>query len=198
MRRLAAAALILLLSIAAHGSPRIVVLGDSVAHGLGEFMQTANLGINGARTANVLALLRRQDAQSVIRSASAIVLSIGGNDLYGDSTARLWTTLWPSHAMSRTLDRVESIVSRIHRLNPAARLCLLGLYDPYRNRALDTQVALWDSRLIARFANDHAVQVLRIADLFVWRDRLSPADRFHPSAEGYALIAARVWAVITP
>jgi len=192
------AASFLLLAIVAHGSPRIVVLGDSVGRGLGAFMQTANLGINGARTANVLALLKRAEAQSAIRSASAIVLSIGGNDLYGDSAARLWTTIWPSHAMNRTLDRIESIVARLHRLNPTARLCLIGLYDPYRNRSLDTQVALWDSRLIARFANDHAVQVLRIADLFVWRDRLSPADRFHPSAEAYALIAARVWAVVTP
>ena len=175
---------------------RLLVIGDSVAHGLAPHLGAANLGINGARTRNVLALLQRADAQAAVRVADTIVLSIGGNDLYGDSFARFATTLWPSYAMSRTLDRVTSIVRRIHALNPRARICVLGLYDPYKLRSLDKQVAVWDSRLIARFAGDPRVQVVRIADLFSWRDRLSPADHFHPSAEGYDCIAARVSAIL--
>ena len=82
--------------------------------------------------------------------------------------------------------------NRIHTANPAARVVLLGLYNPYRTAFLDEQVALWDSRLIARFARDREVDVVRIADLFTTTARLSPIDHFHPSAEGYALIAARV------
>src|SRR5207244_8043592 len=54
---------------------------------------------------------------------------------------------------------------------PAARVVLLGLYDPYRTRFLDEQVALWDSRLIARFARDPAVDVVRIADLLAYTAR---------------------------
>jgi lysophospholipase L1-like esterase len=64
--------------------------------------------------------------------------------------------------MERTLDRVVTIVAAIRRTNPSAHIALLGLYDPYR-----------------------------IADLFRL-PRLSPIDHFHPSAEGYELIAARV------
>ena len=169
---------------------RIVVIGDSVAHGLAPSLNATNLGINGARTRNVLALLPR--AQSIVRAADIIVVSIGGNDLYGDNTARLFTTVWPSMAMHRTLDRIESIVAQLHRINPNARVSLLGLYDPYHRASLDKQVALWDSRLIARFAADRNVQVIRIADLFVWNDRLSERDHYHPSAEGYACIAARI------
>jgi lysophospholipase L1-like esterase len=169
---------------------RIVVIGDSVAHGLAPSLHATNLGINGARTRNVLTLL--PTVQPILRSATTIVVSIGGNDMYGDNTARLFTTIWPSMAMHRTLDRIESIVAQLHRINPAARVFLLGLYDPYHRPDLDKQVALWDSRLIARFAGDARVQVIRIADLFMGNDRLSATDHYHPSAEGYRLIAARV------
>jgi lysophospholipase L1-like esterase len=176
----------------------IVVLGDSVAHGAGDEanlgiagrLGAVNLAVNGSRTTNVVQLLRAPHPS--LRTASTVVVSIGGNDLYGDSMSRFMTTLWPAHAMNRTLDRVGAIVARIHRINPNARVILLGLYDPYAIRALDTQVALWDSRLIARFARDHRVQVIRIADLFAAHQRLSPRDHFHPSAAGYALIAARI------
>src|SRR5207248_363626 len=84
------------------------------------------------------------------------------NDLYGDSLARFLTTIWPSMSMKLTLDRVEMIVTRLHHINPRARIVLLGLYDPYRRPALDSLVALWDSRLIARFAYDHRVHVIRL------------------------------------
>jgi lysophospholipase L1-like esterase len=182
----------------------IVVIGDSIAHGAGDEtgrglagnLHATNLGINGARTSNVNALLRHASAQSIVRAANAIIVSIGGNDLYGDSVARLMTTIWPSHAIDRTIDRVAAVVARIRRLNPTARICLLGLYNPYRTPALDLRVAQWDARLIARFASDRGVQVIRIADLFVWRDRLSRIDRFHPGAEGYACIAARISAIL--
>jgi len=180
---------------------RIAVLGDSVAHGAGDESRRGgfagrlgalNFGVNGARTGVVLDLLRRADVRGAVRDADLVVVSIGGNDLYGDALARLATIAAPSLAMEHTLDRVATIVERIHDANPAARVVLLGLYDPYRTPYLDEQVARWDSRLIARFAHNRAVDVVRIADLFAYTPRLSPLDHFHPGAEGYELIAARV------
>ncbi|HSP13388.1 MAG TPA: hypothetical protein VLV78_01400 [Thermoanaerobaculia bacterium] len=53
-------------------------------------------------------------------------------------------------------------------------------------------VASWDSQLIARFARDGSVDVVRIADLFAFTERLSSSDHFHPGAAGYALIAQRI------
>jgi lysophospholipase L1-like esterase len=180
---------------------RIAVLGDSVAHGAGDEsgrggfagrLGATNFGISGARTTLVLNLLRRADVRNVLRTADLVIISIGGNDLYGDAVARFATILAPALAMERTIDRVAVIVDRIHAANPAARVVLLGLYDPYGTPFLDEQIARWDSRLIARFAGDRAVDVVRIADLFAYTARLSPIDHFHPGAEGYALIAARV------
>jgi len=180
---------------------RIAVLGDSVAHGAGDEsnrggiagrLGATNFGVNGARTGVVLDILRRNDVRNVLRNADLVIVSIGGNDLYGDAIARLATLIAPPLAMEGALDRVAAIVDRIHAASPAARIVLLGLYDPYRRPFLDEQVARWDSRLIARFAGDRAVDVVRIADLFAYTARLSPLDHFHPGAEGYALIAARV------
>ena len=180
---------------------RIAVLGDSVAHGAGDEsgrggiagrLGATNFGVDGARTAAVLDLLRRAEVRDAISAADLVIVSIGGNDLFGDAVARIATIIAPSLAMERTIDRIARIVDRIHATNPAARVVLLGLYDPYRKPALDEQVARWDARLIARFASDRAVDVVRIADLFVYTARLSPIDHFHPGAAGYALIAARV------
>jgi len=180
---------------------RIAVLGDSVAHGAGDEsgrggiasrLGAMNFGVDGARTAAVLDLLRRAEVRDAISAADLVIVSIGGNDLFGDAVARIATIIAPSLAMERTIDRIARIVDRIHATNPAARVVLLGLYDPYRKPALDEQVARWDARLIARFASDRAVDVVRIADLFVYTARLSPIDHFHPGAAGYALIAARV------
>lgn len=179
------------------GVRRIAVLGDSVAHGAGDEsgragiagrLGAANFGVDGARTHGVLDVLRRADVGAVLRSADIVVVSIGGNDLFGDGAARFLTRLAPA----RAINRIAAIVDRIHAANPAARVVLLGLYNPYRTPFLDQQVALWDARLIARFARDREVDVVRIADLFAYTARLSPIDHFHPSAEGYALIAARI------
>ncbi len=195
---------------------RAVVLGDSVAHGAGDergrgiagaldeqlralhirAAATANLGINGARTCAVQRLLSQSAARSVIRRADVIVLSIGGNDLYGDPIARVLSTCFADHQQALTLARVRRIVTTLHRANPAARIYLLGLYNPYRlsqsGSWLDRQVNRWDARLIARFAADRGVTVVRICDLLRRSDRLSAIDHFHPGAAGYAAIAARI------
>ncbi|MGZ8832119.1 MAG: GDSL-type esterase/lipase family protein [Thermoanaerobaculia bacterium] len=198
------------------GVLRVVVLGDSVAHGAGDetgrgiegcldrkllararaFVPAVNYGINGGRTLDALRLLRSRAAQPALQAASAVIVSIGGNDLYGDPLARLRSTVWPAYSMHRAMARVNNVVHRIHALNPTARIFILGLYNPYRRSGigsfLDRQVNAWDSLLIGRFAADPSVSVIRIADLFQFADRLSPLDHFHPSADGYALIAERI------
>lgn len=194
---------------AAHHQPhdgvfRVAVVGDSVAHGAGDESGRGiagnldallggkhvvqNLGIDGARTWTVLRLLRNEAARATLAACDVVVISIGGNDMYGDPIARLTTLVAPSHAMNRAIAHVAAIVTTIHRLNPDARVVLLGLYDPYRTPFLDEQVARWDARLIERFALDRAVDVVRIADVV----RVSPIDHFHPGAAGYAAIAGRI------
>lgn len=185
------------------GLLRIAIVGDSVARGAGdergrgiggalaERLHRAtivNLGINGARTFN----LRRVLSHEALRSADVVVLSIGGNDLYGDSISRLRSTFFSAWQQERVAARVERLVARVRRINPAARICVLGLYNPYRTPWIDQQVNLWDARLIARFAAMRDVTVIRICDVLDRADRISSIDRFHPGATGYAAIAQRI------
>lgn len=188
----------------------IVILGDSVAHGAGDenglgisgwlgrytSRSIINLGINGARTANIRALLRNRSAQSQLRAASLIVLSIGGNDLYGDSIARLLARLFPNVEQELTILKVQRVVASLRRLNPTARIDILGVYNPYHHSPLsawlDEQVNRWDARLVWSFAAWPRVNVIRIADVLQRDDRISPLDRFHPASNGYSLIASRI------
>src|SRR5205085_11817580 len=97
---------------APHTPLHVVVIGDSVAHGAGDesgrgiagvlgtmlHVPVGNFGINGARTTDVLRAMTKMP----IETADAVIVSIGGNDLYGDRLARIASTLWPGHAMRRT------------------------------------------------------------------------------------------------
>jgi lysophospholipase L1-like esterase len=180
---------------------RLIVIGDSVAYGAGDEsgrgglagrLGARNAGVNGARTRNVLALLEQPSMQSALGAAKGVVLSIGGNDLYGDSMARAFTTILPGLAMQMTLRHVTNVVERIEHANPRLHIYLLGLYDAYHRRDLDVRVAAWNALLLERFAADEHVTVVPIADLFRGTRRLSPLDHFHPSAEAYARIARRI------
>lgn len=195
------------------GVLQVVVLGDSVARGTGDerglgiaghldarlhalgvhAARVRNLGINGARTANVLRLLHQANA---VRAADAVVVSIGGNDLYGDAVARLLSGIAPAVHQHAVANRVAEIVTTVHALNPLARVYLLGLYNPYPHAPqaawLDTEVNLWDARLIEKFAADSAVDVVRIGDLMAHGRRISALDHFHPGSAAYAAITDRI------
>lgn len=204
--RLWLAAALFVFAAAAHAGG-IVVIGDSVAHGAGDesgrglagalaavsHQPVENLGINGARTFNVMHYLDRPDVRAKLRAARLIVVSIGGNDLFGSSLERFRSLLAPRLASFFVAWRVQSVVARIHLENPSAPIVLLGLYNPYRLPTLDTEIARWDGQLITRFAAWHAVNVIRIADLLDTPTALSPLDHYHPSARGYRAIAERVW-----
>jgi lysophospholipase L1-like esterase len=191
------------------GVLRAVILGDSVARGAGDERrlgiagalrergaEVVNLGVDGARTTRVRQLLDGERARSAVRAADVVILSIGGNDLYGDTSAQVLSRAVPYLQQQRTLANVERIVETVRELNPAARVYLLGLYNPYRETQLrawlDRQVNLWDARLIGRFAAERGVTVVRICDLLDDDGRISRLDRFHPGADGYRAIADRI------
>jgi lysophospholipase L1-like esterase len=184
----------------------VVVIGDSLAHGAGDetgqgisgalaamtHARVRNLGINGARTANVMRHLQRADVRAEVRRAQLIIVSVGGNDLFGSSLERVRSLLAPRLASYFVASRVRRVIAHLRHENPSAQIVLLGLYNPYRMAILDTEIARWDGGIITLFARWHAVNVIRIADLLDTPASLSPIDHYHPSASGYRAIAIRI------
>lgn len=204
---------------AAPAAPRDVLvpilLGDSLARGAGDerglgiggrldaelrrrgvrARTTINIAVSGARTPQLLEQLERPNVQEVLRGANVIIVSIGGNDLWGGSDWRNAAPPNPDAVMGGVLDRIGRAIERIRAVNPRARIFFVGLYNPFaaspNGRMLSALVNRWNAKLIERFGGDPNFVVVQTADLFAYHDRLS-LDRFHPGGEGYGLIARRI------
>lgn len=192
-----------------------VILGDSLARGAGDerglgiagrfdaelrrrgirARRTYNLGVNGARTGDLLRQLDSPNVQQILRDSNAIILSIGGNDLWGGNEWRSVSPLDADARMRAVLDRVETVVRRIRATNPRARIFFIGLYNPFaaspEGKLLTALVNRWNARILEELGGDPNFTIVTTSDLFSHRDRLS-ADRFHPGGEGYELIARRI------
>jgi lysophospholipase L1-like esterase len=191
-----------------------VVLGDSLARGTGDetglgisgrldqelktrniaSQKTTNLAVNGARTADLLRQLQSDNIKRLIASSNLIVISIGGNDLWGDNN---WQSMPPDPevVMNDVLARVAEIVGIVRANNKTCRILVVGLYNPFRGqpvgKLLTPLIARWNSRMTERFADDPNFNIVQTSDLFSHHDRLS-LDRFHPNGEAYGLIARRI------
>lgn len=195
-------------------APRTVVapilLGDSLARGAGDptglgisgrlddelrrrgirARRTYNLGVNGARTQDLLRQLEAANVQELLKQSNTIILSIGGNDLWGGNDWRSAPPANPDQAMDVVLERIGAVIERVRAANPKARIFFVGLYSPM-GASLAPYVARWNARMLERFGSDPNFTLVQTADLFTHRDRLA-LDRFHPSGEAYALIARRI------
>ena len=192
-----------------------IVLGDSLGRGAGDptglgiggrldaelkrrnhaARETVNIAVNGARTADLLRQLESANVRRLLAEANVVIVSIGGNDLWGGTDWRTAPPADPAAAMNGVLDRVAQVIAAVRQANPKARIFLVGLYNPFRDAPFGAQlnslVGQWNARVIERFSGDANVTVVQTADLFSHRDRLA-IDRFHPGGEGYELIARRI------
>ena len=193
-----------------------IILGDSLARGAGDTTglgiggrlddelrrrnvkasRTVNVAVSGARTPDLLRQLESANVQRLLAEANVIVISIGGNDLWGGGEFRgNAPPPNPESVMDEVLGRIEQVVKNVRAQNPRARIFFVGLYNPFRSGPggpmLSSMVTRWNARLAERFAGDPNFVVVQTADIFSHHERLS-VDRFHPGDEGYALIARRI------
>jgi len=206
------------------GQRLLLVLGDSLARGTGDEngggfaldtleawkkrgpAQLVNLGVNGAESADVLAVAEKPNVKSLAASADAILLSAGGNDLSHAVTRDVSGS--PVEAAARIekariayAANVGKILAGLREANAKCPIALIGLYNPFGGagpegslvRAVLLEWTGSAERAALAFAD---VRVVPTFDLFDGRpDRLA-ADRFHPNGKGYALIAERILQVL--
>jgi lysophospholipase L1-like esterase len=194
---------------------RVVTVGDSLAYGTGDeerkgiavrlrdelrsrgltTADTTNLGVSGAETSDLLARLRHERTRRELSDADAIVLSIGANDLFRTPGAREETLHNPLVVADRILSRVEEVVAQLHRINPHARILILGGYNPVPNHQYKTLInqylGAWDEVLASRFEHDPLVSIVQMSDI-VTPQRLSRFDHFHPGGAAYEAAAKRI------
>ncbi len=188
-----------------------IIVGDSLARGTGDATglgiggrldtelrrrnmkakRTINIAVNGARTPDLVRQLESANVRRLLAESNVIIVSIGGNDLWGGGDWRTAAPRDPDAVMTAVLDRIEGVVGRVRAANPTAHIFLIGLYNPFRGTPLTAPVNRWNAKMIDRFASDLNLTVVQTADIFASRDRLS-LDRFHPSGEGYEMIARRI------
>ncbi|HEX7828910.1 MAG TPA: GDSL-type esterase/lipase family protein [Thermoanaerobaculia bacterium] len=192
-----------------------VILGDSLARGAGDesglgiagrfdaelkqrgirARRTYNVAVSGARTRDLLTVLDRPNVQQLLRESNVIIVSIGGNDLWGGNDWRNAAPADPGAVMNEVLGRVQESVGKIRKANPRARIFFIGLYNPFITTPMGKQLSVlvnqWNARLLEHFGNDPNFTVVATSDLFSHHDRLA-LDRFHPGGEGYGLIARRI------
>lgn len=197
------------------GEVSAIVLGDSLGRGAGDptgmgiggrldeelkrrrmaAKETVNIAVNGALTADLLTRLESANVRRLLGEANVVIVSIGGNDLWGGTEWRNAPPPDPAAVMDDVLERVSQVMGIVREASPAARIFLIGLYNPFRDAPfgdqLNSLVSHWNARVLERFSNDPNVTVVQTADLFSHRDRLA-LDRFHPGGEGYELIARRI------
>jgi lysophospholipase L1-like esterase len=192
-----------------------IILGDSLGRGTGDEtglgiggrlvdelrrrnVSTANIvniGVNGARTRDLIQQLGSHNVQALIAQSNVVIVSIGGNDLWGDNNWRNAPPRDPEGVMKDVLGRVEESVKIVRGANHSARIFVIGLYNPFIStpfgKMLTPFVNRWNVLLVERFSNDPNIVIVQTSDIFAYHDRLS-FDRFHPNDEGYSLIARRI------
>jgi lysophospholipase L1-like esterase len=200
---------------------RILVVGDSLAKGTGDDTgkgfavnvleafrkkgkaEITNLAVNGMESPDILALVESPNVRALAAGASLILVSVGGNDLSHSLTRGAATEVADAMADSRGryAKNLRSLLADLREANATARICVLGLYDPFggdeaRGRLGASVILQWNALIAETALSFPNVTVIPTFDLFQGRpDRLS-ADHYHPNAQAYEEIARRMLQVV--
>jgi lysophospholipase L1-like esterase len=201
---------------------QIVALGDSLTRGTGDQsgkgyigylvddlkektereIKLSNLAIKGQVSDQAVKQLQKTEIRRQVRTADAIIMTIGGNDLFqGGQALEHLSSEENNQVKAVFLENLDKVIQEIRKVNPDAAVYYVGLYNPFNDledaKTTSAIVRQWnfDSAKIA--AKYPKVVMVPTFDLFEQNvnDYLY-SDKFHPNSEGYKLIGERLSSLI--
>ncbi|WP_249292010.1 SGNH/GDSL hydrolase family protein [Metabacillus flavus] len=200
----------------------VVGLGDSLTRGIGDGdgkgyvgylmndlrgrseqkVTLSNLSISGQTSSGLDKQLKQAEIQRQISKADAIVMTIGGNDLFaGGQVMNDLSSKTIEQTRTAFLNRLSGIFKQIRTINPDAAIYYVGLYNPF-NDLSDSSVTSgivreWNFYTANEAAKYKKTVMVPTFDLFEQNvnDYLY-SDKFHPNKEGYKLIGERLSSLI--
>lgn len=200
----------------------IVGLGDSLTRGIGDSsgkgyvgylmdnlksktkqkIQLTNLAIGGQTSTGLANQLKQQEIQRQIKNANAVVMTIGGNDLFnGGKVMNDLSSSAINSTRSAFLQRLDHIFKQIRSINPEATIFYIGLYNPFSDLSSSKEtskiVINWNYYTAEEASKYKKTIVVPTFDLFEQNvNDFLYSDKFHPNSEGYKLIGERLSSLI--
>lgn len=199
----------------------ILTIGDSIGAGVGDernmgigeryvtmqdyevrdVYEVINFSVPGAVTNSLREQVISGEIDEAINASDLIIISIGGNDLnrIRNSEASMLMVEFEEKLRGH-LAELAKVLDYIQKNNSDAEIVVLGLYNPYGNESNNEDIRLlqdWNYQTrvaVLELENSHIVPLYDIFDSNL--DLLLSIDDFHPSGEGYELIARMVDEVI--
>lgn len=199
----------------------ILIIGDSIGAGVGDernlgmgerfvskqayevsdLYEVVNFSVPGAETQDLSEKVVSGEIDEAIDVAELILISIGGNDINRIRNAD--TTLQIVEFEETLGDHIvdlKTVLDYIREMNQVAEIVVLGLYNPYGDstKAEDQRLLQeWNYQTRLAVLEVENANIVPLYDLFENHlEQLLSIDQFHPSGEGYELIAEMIDEVI--
>ena len=207
----------------------ILIVGDSIARGRGDQageglakvfpneidqreVRIVNGGIDGLVSAELHEVLGNPALAEALPDLDLVIVSIGGNDLRRLAASAFRGELVEAGSpeyqitLEAYLENLKKAIAALRAENSAARIIVLGLFNPFEAQELrgfiprDIQLEIlfdWNFRTQQLVEQEEQTVMVPLYDLFKWNTgSFLSFDFIHPNDLGYQKISERIAALL--
>lgn len=199
---------------------KIVIMGDSIGFGVGDDpnmgignryislinpddsrdIELVNISVPGYESIDLATQIEKRENLDTIIGSDLIIISIGGNDLnrLNDNDSISFEIQY-GDSLESYKNNLSSSIDKIREIDQSVQLAIIGLYDPYGlEEPQNTRYLLewnYQTRLIVN--SYPKVAYIPLYEKFKYHlDSYLSADKFHPSSNGYEIIAEELYDIL--